>query len=279
MVVWLFEELENILSLLNTQERDILFNKTGITKENLEQMNDMRKRLSIEINEDGIIAQYEGYFNLKEIDWAQAKAKYGNIYRMDRILKAEGRSPDEYKVSKQADTLMLFYNLNKEKIDEIFEELGYTLPTDYLEKNLLYYLNRTSHGSTLSRIVHAQLAEEVAFHDLSWELYQEALYSDYRDIQGGTTAEGIHTGVMAATIYVTLTTYAGIDIKKKNLMIQPNLPKNWTDMTFTVEHKGIHYQLTISNHSVQIYASQDTMIIIKNQPYHIQADTKTTIPY
>lgn len=279
MVVWLFEELENILSLLNTQEQTELFNKTGITQENLKKMEDIRKRLSIEINEDGIIAQYEGYFDLKEIDWEKAKEQYGNIYRMDRILKAEGQSPDDYKVSKQADTLMLFYNLNKEKIDEILAELGYDLPADYLEKNLLYYLNRTSHGSTLSRIVHAQLAEEVAFHDLSWKLYQEALHSDYQDIQGGTTAEGIHTGVMAATIYVTLTTYAGIDIKKNHLTIQPNLPKNWTDMTFNIDHKGIHYNLIVSKNAVQVCPSQDTTVIIQKQPYQLIAHKVTTINY
>lgn len=279
MVVWLFEELESILSLLNTQEQAELFNKTEITHENLEKMKDIRQHLSIETNEDGIIAQYEGYFDLKEIDWKQAKETYGNISRMDRILKAEGRSPDDYKVSKQADTLMLFYNLTKEKIEASLKGLGYNLPVDYLEKNLLYYLNRTSHGSTLSRIVHAQLAEEVAFHKLSWELYQEALYSDYQDIQGGTTAEGIHTGVMAATIYVTLTTYAGINIKKKHLTIQPNLPKHWTAMTFTIDHKGIHYQLTVSKNVLQIDSSQDTTVIVKNQAYQLNARRKTTITY
>lgn len=279
MVVWLFEELETILSLLNTQEQTSLFNKTGITQKNLEKMAEIRKLLAIEINGDGIIAQYEGYFDLKEIDWEQAKAKYGNIYRMDRILKAEGQSPDDYKVAKQADTLMLFYNLNKEKIDEILADLNYELPNDYLEKNLLYYLNRTSHGSTLSRIVHAQLAEEVGFHDLSWKLYQEALYSDYQDIQGGTTAEGIHTGVMAATIYVTLTTYAGIDIKKEQLSIRPNLPEHWSDMTFNLSHKGIDYQLTVSKTTVHIEASKDTTITLNNQPNHLKAMEKRTINY
>ncbi|MGG5342675.1 glycoside hydrolase family 65 protein [Enterococcus sp. AZ192] len=279
MVVWLFEEVETILSLLNTQEQAKLFNKTGITQENLEKMKDIRKHLGIEINEDGIIAQYEGYFDLKEIDWEQAKATYGNIYRMDRILKAEGQSPDDYKVAKQADTLMLFYNLNKEKIDEILDELGYELPADYLEKNLLYYLNRTSHGSTLSRIVHAQLAEEVKFHDLSWKLYQEALYSDYQDIQGGTTAEGIHTGVMAATIYVTLTTYAGIDIKKEQLSIKPNLPEHWTEMTFNLSRKGIDYQLTVNKTAVQVTASRDTVLTINDQPYPLHGKETQTINY
>ena len=39
---------------------------------------------------------------------------------------------------------------------------------------------------------------------LSWELFLDAVGSDYNDIQGGTTAEGIHTGVMAATLVVAL---------------------------------------------------------------------------
>ena len=34
-------------------------------------------------------------------------------------------------------------------------------------------------------VVHAQLAAMVDQQDLAWSLYQEALYSDYRDIQGG----------------------------------------------------------------------------------------------
>lgn len=279
MTVWLFEELENVLDLLSTEEKNLLFEKTGTTPNHLDAMKKIRTNLSVEINEEGIIAQYEGYFDLKEIDWTAAREKYGNIYRMDRILKADGKSPDDYKVAKQADTLMLFYNLNKTKIDEILADLGYQLPENYLEKNLLYYLERTSHGSTLSRIVHAQLAEDVAFHDLSWTLYQEALYSDYQDIQGGTTAEGIHTGVMAATIYVTLTTYAGVDLKEKLLTIQPNLPQHWNDMKFNLTHRGINYSLNINQNTVTILASEDTDVRIKETVYSLKANNEQIITY
>ena len=277
MVVWLFEELINILALLTPAKKQELLAKTGITQAQLTEMQKMQKALTIEVNSEGIIAQYEGYFNLKEIDWAAAKAKYGNIYRMDRILKAAGQSPDNHQVAKQADTLMLFYNLNKGKIDEILADLGYDLPKDYLEKNLLYYLNRTSHGSTLSRIVHAQLAETVNFHELSWKLYQEALYSDYQDIQGGTTAEGIHTGVMAATIYVTLTTYAGVDLKEKILTIQPNLPEHWTSMTFNLQHRGLHYGLKLTQTDVTITSSETTDIRVAGHTYSLPAQTAKAI--
>ena len=37
------------------------------------------------------------------------RERYGNIQRLDRILRAEGDDPNRYKVSKQADVVMLFY--------------------------------------------------------------------------------------------------------------------------------------------------------------------------
>lgn len=93
MVVWLFEELTNILALFSEEEQAQLFAKTQTTSADLARMQQIQNSLEIEVNSDGIIAQYEGYFGLKEIDWTAMKEKYGNIYRMDRILKAEGESP------------------------------------------------------------------------------------------------------------------------------------------------------------------------------------------
>ena len=46
---------------------------------------------------------------MEELDWEFYRAKYGNIQRLDRILRAEGDTPDRYKLSKQADALMLFF--------------------------------------------------------------------------------------------------------------------------------------------------------------------------
>ena len=36
-------------------------------------MQQIQNSLEIEVNSDGIIAQYEGYFGLKEIDWTAMK--------------------------------------------------------------------------------------------------------------------------------------------------------------------------------------------------------------
>ena len=245
------------------------FEKLGFTADELQHWKDISQKLFLDINADGIIAQYEGYFDLKELDWEFYKKKYGNIYRMDRILKAEGLTPDEFKVAKQADMLMTFYNLEKTEVDQLLLEMGYELPPDYLQRNLDYYFNRTSHGSTLSRIVHARLASIAGNRELSWQLYADALASDYVDIQGGTTAEGIHAGVMAGTVLIALSTFAGISFDQDLLVLNPCLPDNWETMRFGLTYKGIRFSLLISKSKLVVTADKDSAILVNGSRLNV----------
>ena len=213
--------------------------------------------MNIVISKDGILSQYDGYFDLKELDWDAYRAKFGNIYRLDRILKAEGKSADEFKVAKQADTLMIFYNLDPEQVTHMLQNLGYSLPNDYLSRNLSYYLARTSHGSTLSRVVHAQLANMIGDKKLSWDLYHDALTSDYNDIQGGTTAEGIHSGVMAGTVLIALGTYAGLNLRSDIVKISPSLPQHWRKIGFRFTFQGESYHVESGKNEVSVKVISD----------------------
>lgn len=279
MVVWLFEEVEKLRNQLSPEIFQSVAAKVQLSEDNFSQMTDIRKNLSLEINPEGIIAQFEGYFDLKDLDWDHYREKYGNIYRMDRILNAEGKSADAYKVAKQADSLMIFYNFSTAQVHQILDDLTYRLPEDYVEKNLHYYLARTSHGSTLSRVVHAQLAAMVDQQDLAWSLYQEALYSDYRDIQGGTTAEGIHAGVMAATLYIPLTTFAGIDFREDVMRIDPNLPKQWQNIQFNIQVRGINYHFNVTHETLTVVADQNTTIILSGATHELKANKEQSINY
>ena len=272
-VVWFLEALERLKLELPSDKLKGLMEKTGFTDDDWQRADDIMHRLTLDIDENGIIGQYQGFFELKEFDWDHYREKYGNIYRLDRLLKAEGKSANDYKVTKQADALMAFYNFDKNQIDEILQDLNYQLPEDYLEKNLHYYLARTSHGSTLSRIVHAPLAEEIGNRQLAWKLFSEALNSDYGDIQGGTTAEGIHTGVMAATLMVTLSTFGGVNVRGDMLTLNPNLPEKWERLAFNLCFKGINLQVTMTKDDVRLLADADISVSIKGRMYHLVKNT------
>jgi len=275
MVAWMFGKAGELLGSMDTEKKVALLERLRITDGEMERWNDIASRINLVISADGIIAQYDGYFGLKELDFEEYRRKYSNIYRMDRILKAEGKTPDEYKVAKQADTLMTFYNLSKEEVDRILERLDYSLPEDYLLKNLKYYLARTSHGSTLSRVVHAQLANLTGDHKLSWELYLDALTSDYNDIQGGTTAEGIHAGVMAGTAWVALASFAGLDLHADYPRFNPNLPEHWRKISFSFIFRGDDYECEVTRETIRIRVDSDKTdglkIGIRDKDFEIEA--------
>ncbi len=251
LVAWSLRRSFDLLNKMSKKAKTTLLEKLQLSDDELTRWQDISKRLTIPINNEGVLEQFEGYFALKELDWAHYREKYGNIHRMDRILKAEGKSPDDYKVAKQADALMIFYVLGEEKVKSILGDLGYAPPDDFLRLNFDYYLPRTSHGSTLSRLVHAYLADLLGDKQLSWQLYAEALESDFVDIQGGTTKEGIHLGVMTGTVFFALRAFAGIDTSKEKLSVSPSLPAHWRELRFNIGFKGHRYHLEITPSRIQ----------------------------
>ncbi|WP_125708146.1 glycoside hydrolase family 65 protein [Lacticaseibacillus porcinae] len=258
MVAWLFKWLQQL-------------QPAALTKAQLKQMDHVRRHLTLDINDDGIIGQFAGYFKLAELNFDDYHKQYGDISRLDRILKAEGKTPDAYQVAKQADSLMAFYLLDEPVVHQLITEMGYHLPKDYAQQNLQYYLDRTTHGSTLSRIVYALLDARAGRVDQSWSLYHQALLSDYYDIQGGTTAEGLHLGVMGATIDVATRVYAGVDPLGEELTIDPKLPKAWTSMQVTQDFHGTRVVLTVTAQAVAIIADHDITVDIQGQQQRIQA--------
>lgn len=278
MVVWLFNRIPDLLETINASDKDAIFKKINISESDLLTWQSDAKNIEIPISNEGIIEQFEGYFKLKELDWEKYKEKYGNIQRMDRILKAEGKSPDDYKVAKQADTLMTFYNIDPDGVQNIMTELGYKLPKNFLEKNFDYYYNRCSHGSTLSKVVHSHLASLIGKHELAWELFLDALKSDYNDIQGGTTAEGIHMGVMTGTTLLTVTMFLGFNFHTDTLSINPALPKHFTEMKCKCTFRGVEYQFNVNKNIITATAGKNNATLaVKGKRYTLNANEEVTI--
>ena len=64
MVAWLFKKAEEIADVLDDEHKKELFSKIGLQETEIEQWQKVRKKLRLVINEEGIIAQYDGYFDL-----------------------------------------------------------------------------------------------------------------------------------------------------------------------------------------------------------------------
>jgi len=219
--------------------------RLGIGDEELARWQDMSRRMFVPFHGDGIISQFEGYEALEELDWDGYRAKYGNIQRLDRILRAEGNDPNRYKIAKQADTVMLFFLFSPTALRRLFERLGYEYRADTAARNIAYYDRRTSHGSTLSLVTHAGVLAAID-PDSSWERFLVALRSDAEDIQGGTTKEGIHMGVMAGTLDLVQRSYAGTYISDGVLCFDPRLPNRLESLSFSMQFRQTPIQLTLT---------------------------------
>ena len=244
MAVWVLTEALKVLEVLPEDRKHEISETLKLEEKELARWRDISRRMRVVFHDDGIISQFEDYDKLKELDWEGYREKYEDIQRLDRILEAEGDSPNRYKASKQADVLMLFYIFSSEELGALFEQLGYSFEYETIPKNIDYYVKRTSHGSTLSRVVHSWV---LARRDRtrSWNLFTEALESDISDIQGGTTPEGIHLGAMAGCINMIQLGYTGIETRGDVLWFNPCLPEELGGLRMQIHYRGHNLSIRI----------------------------------
>jgi trehalose/maltose hydrolase-like predicted phosphorylase len=258
MVAWIAATAPKVLALLSKSRRRALRSRLGITDAEIARWSEMATSMVVPTHrtEDGheIITQFEGYEQLEELDWEGYRAKHENIQRMDRILKAEGDDPDRYKLAKQADAVMLFFLFGDDELREVFTRLGYSAIAEDQElarRTIAYYDERTSHGSTLSLVAHAAVLAGID-PESSWERFLVAVESDIGDVQGGTTKEGIHMGVMSGTLDLVQRAYLGAGARDGVLSFRPRLTDRLDGLAFSLVFQGTTLRISVADGALSV---------------------------
>jgi len=250
MAVWTILRAMDALDLLPLRDRLDLVGKVDLTAEELQRWDRVTRRMFVPFHDD-VISQFEGYSELAELDWEQYRQRYGNIQRLDRILEAENDSVINYKASKQADVLMLFYLLSSEELLGLFGRLGYRFAPEQIPKTVDYYLARTSDGSTLSALVHSWVIARAHRHH-AMKYFVQVLASDIVDIQGGTTSEGIHLAAMAGSVDLLQRCFTGLETRDDRLILAPLWPKALGPIGFAFVYRGQRLHLRISGRAGEL---------------------------
>ncbi|MBN1238324.1 MAG: HAD-IA family hydrolase [Gammaproteobacteria bacterium] len=249
MAVWVLRHALEVLDLLPDIRRAELTSRLRLSADEIERWRDVGSRMFVPFHRDAegneIISQFEGYEALEELDWETYRLRYGNIQRLELILEAEGDSANRYKVSKQADVLMLFYLFSSDELRDLFAHLGYTFEYETIPRNVAYYDRRSSHGSTLSRVVHAWVLAR-SDRPRAMTFFAEALQSDVSDIQQGTTAEGVHLGAMAGTVDLVHRVSTGIEVTGDVLRLNPQLPQELARLDMRIRYRGQSLDLKLT---------------------------------
>jgi alpha,alpha-trehalase len=250
MAVWVIMRAIDALDLLPLPNRLDLMETLGLHSAELAHWDDVSRRMFVPFH-DGVISQFEGYGELAELDWDRLRSQYGDIQRLDRILEAEQDDVNRYKASKQADALMLLYLLSQTELRELLARLGYRVTPEQVPEMVDYYLARTSHGSTLSGVVHTWVLAR-ANRDRAMEFFIQALNSDVSDIQGGTTSEGIHLAAMAGTVDLMQRCFTGLETRSNRIILSPHWPEKLGVLAIPIHYRGLHLHLRVSGKGVII---------------------------
>ncbi len=254
---WVLCRALELTEHLPAWRRQELFERIGLDSAELQRWEDVSRRLRVPFHQ-GVISQFDGYGDLAELDWAAYRARYDSIRRLDRILEAEGDSVNRYQASKQADALMLGYLFSPAELRDLFRRLGYHLDDEIWRRTVDHYLSRTSHGSTLSGLVHGWVLARARRAD-AWTYCREALEGDIADLQGGTTGEGIHLGAMAGTLDLVQRGLTGLETRENALWLDPVPLPALSAYGFSLRyrgHWGVHVRLRGRQLTIGVPASE-----------------------
>ena len=197
-----------------------------------EKINDVADNLYLPKPEnDGIIQQFEGCKELKEVDISY----YKSIDEVFTIFKDYGFSEIlKMQVFKQADLVMLFYLM-----EDMFDK-------ETIQKNFEYYEERTLHDSSLSMCIHALVAARLGINDMAEKLYWDCCCVDLGENTDNSGA-GIHSASIGGIWLATIMGYGGVRITKKGLVITPVLPEGWKEYSFYAFYKGTKIKAVVNS--------------------------------
>jgi alpha,alpha-trehalase len=280
MTVYVLRSALKAIEALAPRRRDDLLETLGLKQAELDCWQDIIHKMRVVFHGDEIISQFEGYDQLEELDWQRYRKKYGNIQRLDRILEAEGDTTNRYKLSKQADVLMLFYLFSAEELQQLFALMGYSFNPGSIPRNIDYYGRRSSHGSTLSNIVHSWVLAR-SHRRRSLKLFHKSLESDISDVQGGTTHEGIHLGAMAGTVDIMQRCYTGLEFHDDILFFNPSIPQDLPKLSMRIKYRGSWFNISATPELMTIACDQcelkATKISFRDKIYELEPGETLTL--
>lgn len=211
-------------------------------------------------NSDGIIPQSDQFLTLKKLDLTKYKESKEVLTIYNDF---NTKQLNEYMVSKQADTVMLFFLL-----DTLFDE-------EVKRKNFIFYEDKTLHDSSLSKSTHAILANDFGFNEMAYDLYERALTIDL-GTQMKSSNEGIHSASIGGIWESTVMGFGGVRMQGEYLRISPKLPEKWKKLVFPLQFQGNSLNVIVTPNTVTVAnnGNKDVKILIGKEMVTIKANEK-----
>jgi kojibiose phosphorylase len=211
-----------------------LVERLDLREERLAKWRDVIEKIYLHIEPTGLIEQFEGYYQRKDIDLAALEPRTRSA---QEIFGIEGCN--ETQILKQPDVLMLQYILRDHYSDES------------VRVNYDFYEPRTDHtyGSSLGPSIMTIMACDVGKPDHAYEHFIRAVRADLRDVRGNA-GDGIHGASAGGTWQAVVFGFGGLRLTPEGWVIHPRLPHHWKRLAFKFFHRGTLQEVNIQNKEV-----------------------------
>ena len=234
MARWNIKAALAALTWLETKapaKADELVKRLDLTASRLETWQKIIQAIHLPTRGDGLIEQFDGYFQRRDIDLAALEPREISAQALFGIEDC-----NETQVLKQPDVLMLFY-LHRSEFGPAQVRVNYD-----------YYTPRTdfTFGSSLGPSIQAIMACELGDTQAAYEHFIRAARADLIDVRGNA-GDGIH-GASAGGIWQAIVFgFAGLRLFADRWELQPHLPAHWKRLSFHFVQRGQIQTVDIQN--------------------------------
>ncbi|CAG0932611.1 alpha,alpha-trehalose phosphorylase [Thermoflexales bacterium] len=225
MAQWNLQTALHTLAWLKNQAPDKaqqLIGQLDLSEQRLAHWQAVIDKLYLPVQPNGLIEQFDGYFQLREIDAAALEPRSQSFQQIFGIAGA-----NEVQGIKQPDVLILLHLLRSE------------FSAALVRVNYDYYTPRTDHtyGSSLGPAIMAIMACEVGLPADAYEHFRRAVRADLHDVRGNAD-DGIHAASAAGTWQVMAFGFAGLRLTPDGWHLHPRLPQHWKRLSFKFCYRG-----------------------------------------
>ena len=204
----------------------------NLTPERLARWRDIAARMILNQRPDGLIEQFDGYFNLTDVNLADYEPRTRSMHEIFGIEAA-----NHYQVLKQPDVLMALYLLPERFTPE------------QVRVNYDYYTPRTDHtyGSSLGPSMQAIVACQMGDVEAAYEHFIRAARADLRDVRGNA-GDGIHAASAGGIWQAVVFGFGGLRIHSDGRWeTHSRLPRHWKRLAFCFTLRGQQHTVTQDN--------------------------------
>lgn len=225
---------------------ETLKQRIGFSEEELNEFGRLEEKLVIPYDEArGLYLQSSDFEDYADIDikklWQDKNRPFGCFVTQEKIYRS--------RCIKQADVLAMMALLPKEFTDR------------QAEQAYRYYAPYTTHDSSLSPAVHLLIANRLGNEEDVARYLEQTMAVDLSPERRGTE-DGIHIANCGCIWQAVVMAFAGLEsaVEADQLTIQPRLPFNIKEISFSVCWHGKRYRVEASKEGVELDEIQSSVV-------------------